>query len=123
MLRRPPRSTRTDTLMPYTTRVRAPAAEPGGAGRLVPQRLDEAPGGAPVGGAEQPARYGTGPQHAGLVMPARLQGPAQRGAGAASPPGAAGRSEEHTSAIQSLMRISYAVFCLTKKTNTRHNSH
>src|SRR3546814_8967341 len=32
-----------------------------------------------------------------------------------------GRSEEHTSELQSLMRISYAVFCLKKKTNTKHN--
>src|SRR3546814_3894750 len=33
-----------------------------------------------------------------------------------------GRSEEHTSELQSLMRISYAVFCLNKKKNTKHNS-
>src|SRR3546814_5056555 len=112
------------------------AAEPVGAGRLVPQRLDQAPGGAAVGGAEQPAGDGAGPQHAGLVMAAGLDRPDERGAGrclslrrggisrrgSLFPGGAAvarpvqlDRSEEHTSELQSLMRISYAVFCLKKK--------
>src|SRR3546814_5354623 len=98
MIRRPPRSTRTDTLFPYTTLFRsktAPAAtglhrRAGAAMRLLHQRHDHDRQGVP---RRQPA-----PQ------PRRHQGSAQR------------RSEEHTSELQSLMRISYAVFCLKKKT-------
>src|SRR3546814_4143116 len=81
MIRRPPRSTRTDTLFPYTTLFRS-----------VGRRL---PGSAPL----KIARYD--------VDTSRLvegdDGFAQE------------RSEEHTSELQSLMRISYAVFCLKKK--------
>src|SRR3546814_2630558 len=86
MIRRPPRSTRTDTLFPYTTLFRSPALL---AGEL------------PV--AEPPLlRLGAQALH-----PTRIHH-ADRG-----------RSEEHTSELQSLMRISYAVFCLkTQKTNT-----
>src|SRR3546814_11078244 len=80
MIRRPPRSTRTDTLFPYTTLFRS---APSGRG---------VNGGRPAGRRELPAagRAGSGRS-------------------------AAGRSEEHTSELQSLMRISYAVFCLKKK--------
>src|SRR3546814_8603047 len=91
IVRRPPRSTRTDTLFPYTTLCRSCAA-----GLPEPQRA------APLNGVvldpEQPPV--TGPQ-LGIVL-----------AG-----GRGGRSEEHTSELQSLMRISYAGFCLnTNKT-------
>src|SRR3546814_1240415 len=73
MIRRPPRSTRTDTLFPYTTLFRS---------------------------------------HGSL----RGAGKRQRGASARQRcAGRAARSEEHTSELQSLMRISYAVFCLKKK--------
>src|SRR3546814_7013866 len=41
---------------------------------------------------------------------------------ALAPPRSSGRSEEHTSELQSLMRISYAVFCLQKKTNKQNNA-
>src|SRR3546814_9623714 len=82
MIRRPPRSTRTDTLFPYTTLFRSPAARRGDADRLR---------GAYRGAA---ARYR--PRDGRPV----------------------GRSEEHTSELQSLMRISYAVFCLKKKKTT-----
>src|SRR3546814_9377352 len=96
MIRRPPRSTRTDTLCPYTTLFRSDG-----------------------GGAVPPAgkRPGDG---AGLRW-AGLGGLCGGGtaAGAAGGLSAARRSEEHTSELQSLMRISYAVFCLKKK---RHNS-
>src|SRR3546814_7773168 len=74
MIRRPPRSTRTDTLFPYTTLFRSPSAS----GRMC-------------------SRDGLNPaflHHMHCV-----------------------RSEEHTSELQSLMRISYAVFCLKKKKN------
>src|SRR3546814_6576079 len=69
MIRRPPRSTRTDTLFPYTTLFRS-------------------------------------------TTKAKAAGPTSR----ASPCARCWRSEEHTSELQSLMRISYAVFCLKKKT-------
>src|SRR3546814_9414118 len=88
MLRRPPRSTRTDTLFPYTTLFRS-GSRPGG-GRLQRRR---SPRGRPRG--LEARRSG-----AGDVITA---GPVNR------------RSEEHTSELQSLMRISYAVFCLKKK--------
>src|SRR3546814_7619982 len=84
MILRPPRSTRTDTLFPYTSLFRS-----GSDGAVAPR------------GGRGGGPYGVGTR-------AR---PAGRGGGA----GRGGRSEEHTSELQSLMRISYAVFCLTKK--------
>src|SRR3546814_4806245 len=76
IIRRPPRSTRTDTLFPYTTLFRS---DGDGVGLL-----------------------GLAPAHRVLATPMEL-------------PQHVGRSEEHTSELQSLMRISYAVFCLKKK--------
>src|SRR3546814_2175942 len=96
MLRRPPRSTRTDTLFPDTTRFRShpPLA----------LELDVAPARAPRRGAEPRLR------------PLSLDQPPPALARRLDP-----RSEEHTSELQSLMRTSYAVFCLKKKTkNLRH---
>src|SRR3546814_15488441 len=78
MIRRPPRSTRTDTLFPYTTLFRS----------------------------RRRARS------AGSINCAAVGVTVLAGASASK------RSEEHTSELQSLMRISYAVFCLKKKTNT-----
>src|SRR3546814_4972596 len=91
-LRRPPRSTRTDTLFPYTPLFRSPARDrhAGSAGGQAP-----APA-APCGRARRTARSGTAAS--GHRKSDRSQ-----------------RSEEHTSELQSLMRISYAVFCLKKK--------
>src|SRR3546814_3903668 len=95
MLRRPPRSTRTDTLFPYTTLFRSPAV---GAFHLV----------APDHDAGRRAEW----RAAGVFESfAGLQGRLLAHH--------AGRSEEHTSELQSLMRISYAVFCLKKKTQPR----
>src|SRR3546814_14762061 len=97
MIRRPPRSTRTDTLFPYTTLFRsarpAPAGprHPGCGLQLVRGRQAHA-----AHHQVQPAFAGPSP-------------------GPAGPDHRAGRSEEHTSELQSLMRISYAVFCLKKK--------
>src|SRR3546814_1497945 len=88
MIRRPPRSTRTDTLFPYTTLVRSHA----GLSRQHHPRLCR--GRAAVSVADG----GDGTGEAG-----------QRAAALGH------RSEEHTSELQSLMRISYAVFCLKKK--------
>src|SRR3546814_1852093 len=101
MIRRPPRSTRTDTLFPYTTLFRSAAR----ARLRRPQQASDAHG----GGRGLPRRHsdrGAAARHA-----LRTQ--------ALSP---AGRSEEHTSELQSLMRISYAVFCLKKKTTKTNNS-
>src|SRR3546814_2700178 len=93
MIRRPPRSTRTDTLFPYTTLFRS------GSGNLAVRRRGHRVPRFPDRACGQRAR------------------PLPRGDhGRDNPPGgAARRSEEHTSELQSLMRISYAVFCLKKK--------
>src|SRR3546814_2294049 len=82
MIRRPPRSTRTDTRFPYTTLVRSDEGDRAGPALMQPPR--------PV----ETTRTGA---------PVRV---------------VSTRSEEHTSELQSLMRISYAVFCLKKKNNT-----
>src|SRR3546814_1262086 len=103
MVRRPPRSTRTDTLFPYTTLFRSlPRHLEDGARRPAP-RLPR---------HQRPARR-LGRHVAGRRS--RRQGERQGGEDALPHQGAAGRSEEHTSELQSLMRISYAVFCLKKK--------
>src|SRR3546814_3715645 len=86
MIRRPPRSTRTDTLFPYTTLFRSPP------GAVLPIPNDIADG-------------------------FRFLGNGVHG----QPP--FGRSEEHTSELQSLMRISYAVFCLKKKKKNELDKH
>src|SRR3546814_8190452 len=105
MIRRPPRSTRTDTLFPYTTLFRSPrhadeTRRPGTAGHPR-DALRQVQGAAD----RRPAR-----QLPQLVRPRRLSPGGDR---ASAGPDA--RSEEHTSELQSLMRISYAVFCLKKK--------
>src|SRR3546814_3523987 len=103
MLRRPPRTTRTDTLFPYTTLCRSPGdAELDGHG----QRL--APPAQTVG--VQPR------DQCRAYLPGSLRPDARSRAPAPPPP----RSEEHTSELQSLMRISYAVFCLKKKKTQHH---
>src|SRR3546814_8082081 len=91
MIRRPPRSTRTDTLFPYTTLFRSD-------GLLASRRSLRA----------YPALSAKGRARRRDVRAARSLRHRRRGGGE--------RSEEHTSELQSLMRISYAVFCLKKKT-------
>src|SRR3546814_1460157 len=97
MIRRPPRSTRTDTLFPYTTLFRSAHS----------RRVRKA--------------HGQGPR----IVRDRRERRCEAGEGRARVRDAtgqgievAGRSEEHTSELQSLMRISYAVFCLKKKKQT-----
>src|SRR3546814_1295866 len=102
MLRRPPRSTRTDTLFPYTTLFRSGLPKPLGfievlAHLFCPQQ-------------QQIARY--------LLQNAPILSIAERASAVASTLKSIKRSEEHTSELQSLMRISYAVFCLKKKNRT-----
>src|SRR3546814_1815771 len=94
MIRRPPRSTRTDTLFPYTTLFRSGHGNP-----TRPTFTPEAPR---TCSAARVAVEGNGDE------PVRKQNLI---------PQSLPRSEEHTSELQSLMRISYAVFCLKKKTN------
>src|SRR3546814_9492259 len=97
MIRRPPRSTRTDTLFPYTTLFRSQDRGRGDHARADPGR------------SELPAQGPAG-QHRSRPVGAAA------GRHRAPVAGEAARSEEHTSELQSLMRISYAVFCLKKKT-------
>src|SRR3546814_10373406 len=120
MTRRPPRSTRTDTLFPYTTLFRAIGAGTAAAARPGGWRPRAFLGPAGAVSATRVAR-----QHCGDGL--RLAGqsvPRPAPATAAPVPGAAcgahpeirpARSEEHTSELQSPMRISYAVLCWQKK--------
>src|SRR3546814_12879013 len=96
MIRRPPRSTRTNTLFPYTTLFRSIHDRRAGLGKLLPALRAQALGRI-ADACQQPER----------VRIDRTSGEA------------ACRSEEHTSELQSLIRISYAVFCLKKKKNNR----
>src|SRR3546814_8930664 len=110
MLRPPPRSQRTDTLFPYTTLFRSL--------RLARSRAEQRSDGIP-----RLCRHGAGASGAGIERDLSAEGAvgprrADQGA-AAGPADRGGRSEEHTSELQSLMRISYAVFCLKKK---KHNN-
>src|SRR3546814_7095147 len=91
MIRRPPRSTRTDTLVPYTTLFRS-VRDSGKKAAIVP----------------------TPPTKEQCNV--RDQTPSADGAAPSS------RSEEHTSELPSLMRISYAVFCLKKKNKSLNNN-
>src|SRR3546814_4736604 len=123
MIRRPPRSTRTDTLCPYATLFRSPGFPAGpvlaAVRRLRAARLVGRPthaGAADAGGAfprRGSAVAGGGGAAAGSRPDAG--GVAMAGSEPAAGPAGAARSEEHTSELQSLMRISYAVFCLKKK--------
>src|SRR3546814_4697102 len=97
MIRRPPRSTRTDTLFPYTTLFRScPWHRRTAAGR---------------GSSSYPSAC---PKSRWLIPPCRERLAIFREWRRSEKPD---RSEEHTSELQSLMRISYAVFCLKKKNN------
>src|SRR3546814_5499012 len=92
MIRRPPRSTRTDTLLPYTTLFRSPPCGDGAFGQRVRDQ-----------GRRDPHEI-LRPRHRLVLVGEGCRGLL--------------RSEEHTSELQSLMRISYAVFCLKKNTTT-----
>src|SRR3546814_9244049 len=97
MIRRPPRSTRTDTLFPYTTLFRSSLRK-----RAVSTRIRLRHPDAGLVELTQPTQAG------GRAVSARIRRLGWL------------RSEEHTSELQSLMRISYAVFCLKKKTRIAH---
>src|SRR3546814_3213086 len=95
MRRRPPRSTRTDTLFPYTTLFRSLSVFDA----YVESLLASVAGRRSLKVAWDAGNGATGEVLAAVVA----------------------RSEEHTSELQSLMRISYAVFCLKKKIKIKHN--
>src|SRR3546814_1766354 len=101
MIRRPPRSTRSDTLFPYTTRFRSAAAATASTVRMTDR-----------------AGEGVGHSHPQEKLSLLTLGALGVVFGYI---GTSPRSEEHTSELQSLMRISYAVFCLkTKHTIISH---
>src|SRR3546814_8338015 len=99
MIRRPPRSTRTDTLVPYTTRFRSWRPHVGR--DLSAQLSGRAPHLRHAARLRLLIEYPDFPDKRQTEL----------------------RSEEHTSELQSLMRISYAVFCLKKKTNNTNLNH
>src|SRR3546814_4178107 len=103
MIRRPPRSTRTDTLFPYTTLFRSKQrkgrralADLGSALTHYSDPILQKPDASLIPGIAQAVIWLAVSRHEIII-----------------------RSEEHTSELQSLMRISYAVFCLKKKKNTK----
>src|SRR3546814_7350294 len=104
MIRRPPRSTRTDTLFPYTTLFRSTYISCLGKPARPASALTAT---ASVGDSTAASANAAASGNDGIIQCSR-------------------RSEEHTSELQSLMRISYAVFCLKKKTRKLYentNSH
>src|SRR3546814_1920226 len=114
MIRRPPRSTRTDTLFPYTTLFRSPRLAQPAARRAVQCRRHLEAGRRAEGGVRRGGdRFG---QAARRDLRQRHD---RDGARLRRPP----RSEEHTSELQSLMRISYAVFCLKKKKKQKKTTY
>src|SRR3546814_7518603 len=111
MIRRPPRSTRTDTLFPYTTLFRSPLFT-GFSPRTGEGDLDRFVD--IINGAQKDLLFVTAFALPDRILDALLGQPNDDVL-------RYGRSEQHTSELQSLMRISYAVFCLKKKKNTTTN--
>src|SRR3546814_1473631 len=107
MNRRPPRSTRTDTLFPYTTLFRSCELHGRGPGVVSHRGREPDAHGLFAAGHATGERELLGPFDADQLR---------------QDDGAGHRSEEHTSELQSLMRISYAVFCLKKKNKTHNNN-
>src|SRR3546814_3135750 len=118
MIRRPPRSTRTDTLFPYTTLFRSPQF--GRNIEVVKPTIAAVNGVAFAGGflLAQQCDLVVAAEHASFAVSEVKVG---RGSPWAAPLSWL-RSEEHTSELQSLMRISYAVFCLKKKRQIHNNN-
>src|SRR3546814_6562240 len=112
MIRRPPRSTRTDTLFPYTTLFRSHSPA-GISARAGPRLQSDQPLVLRARGWLAARGDRRGPQY--VWREAQLRARIRRRPTCVWRDE---RSEEHTSELQSLMRISYAVFCLKKKKNT-----
>src|SRR3546814_7642980 len=113
MIRRPPQSTRTDTLFPYTTLFRSVARAMEDVVHAA--ALHHLPG---VENDDVVAQLGDQAEMVGDEQDRRLEFPLQLAQQVDDL-----RSEEHTSELQSLMRISYAVFCLKKKKSSQHTLH
>src|SRR3546814_6371362 len=115
MIRRPPRSTRTDTLLPYTTLFRSIDEPAWRGGSLMSPK--------PACGPLDSRRRSL--QVFDSLVATRLSTPdscTKAPVSCVASTRLCSRSEEHTSELQSLMRISYAVFCLKKKTqNSAYN--
>src|SRR3546814_1627896 len=110
MIRRPPRSTRTDTLFPYTTLFRSAIADNASRRAAIRRNVTEFVGVAVSNEVlslafDQIGLWFASPQLINSIIQQKLKTKADM----------IERSEEHTSELQSLMRISYAVFCLKKK--------
>src|SRR3546814_3613117 len=131
MIRRPPRSTRTDTLFPYTTLFRSIEQED--TRRRVERTQPEAGTRPDIFGAQRRKMAGFGELaqagegwggHVGQSFAGTEAGNQRRPNQKATLTSriSTGRSEEHTSELQSLMRISYAVFCLNKKKKPNQNT-
>src|SRR3546814_9241191 len=118
MIRRPPRSTRTDTLFPYTTLFRSNERKPKSeAAEDAPHQ--DAPSEPTAAEEATPATEAAPAEAAATDDAAPAEAPAPEAEAApAEAPAEAERSEEHTSELQSLMRLPYAVFCLKKKKHT-----
>src|SRR3546814_4338625 len=112
MIRPPPRSTRPDTLFPYTVRFRSVGIPDGDVAAALRAAASASAAAAARGESQDAGRHGGGDEDASSHI-SLLRGMRTR---------PRGRSEEHTSELQSLMRISYAVFCLNKK-NIRRPLH
>src|SRR3546814_5773800 len=113
MIRRPPRSTRTDTLFPYTTLFRSCALKASIVSSGAHHRINKPEASSPLfSGGVSGSRCEE--RHCGQADRAEHRSNRHARMGATPRPFAR-RSEEHTSELQSLMRISYAVFCLKKK--------
>src|SRR3546814_963830 len=107
MIRRPPRPTRTDTLFPYTTLFRSDG-----------KFLSQVQGKSSISGERTKTQ-----RLASTSLERVLKLFADSDIGVVAAETARERSEEHTSELQSLMRISYAVFCLKKKTQQTQQAH
>src|SRR3546814_4132304 len=121
MIRRPPRSTRTDTLFPYTTLFRSAYLDfttQNGyyTGEFVQSWSD---GSTRKVGAEDPSARG----YRSTMETDRAVAWVRQQSKETPWMMSLGRSEEHTSELQSLMRISYAVFCLKKKKKKQRTTH
>src|SRR3546814_9260018 len=123
MNRLPHRSTRTDTFFPYSTLFRSVHRRPAAvhlddAHRADGRHCPDAAGAAVVRARLSALDHADAPDHLDPARAGMGKGePAVAPAAVLQPGRRRGRSEEHTSELQSLMRISYAVFCLKKKTN------
>src|SRR3546814_1017646 len=116
MQRGPPGTTRTGTLLPYTTLFRSRrgvCCEAGRAGAAAERLVSDILGKQSLHALRCRRDGNDNHGQAGLVRPTAIGGDAHEGGTVDRDV----RSEEHTSELQSLMRISYAVFCLNKKKN------